>query len=170
MEIISKSLATGLKNVLRKLIDDRQTAYVNEWFLGESGHLIDGVLKVCDMQNLRNFLLRVDFEKVFDSLNRNVLIAVLKKYGFGDDFIDWILILFNSEESCVINWGHSTKYFPLERGARQEDPISGYLFVLALETLFDLIKANNNIQGIEIFNHEFLHTAYADNTTFSWKI
>ena len=92
-----------MKNVLRKLIDDRQTAYVNEWFIGESGHLIDDVLKVCDMQNLRNFLLTVDFEKVFDSLNRNILIAVLKKYGFGDDFIDWILILFNSEESCVIN-------------------------------------------------------------------
>ena len=92
-----------MKNVLRKLIDDRQTAYVNEWFIGESGHLIDDVLKFCDMQNLRNFLLTVDFEKVFDSLNRNILIAVLKKYGFGDDFIDWILILFNSEESCIIN-------------------------------------------------------------------
>ena len=99
---------------------------MNEWFIGESNRLIDDVLKVCDMQNLSSYLFTVDFEKVFDSLNRNFSITVLKKYGFGDDFIDWILILFNSEESCVMNGGHS-KYFPLERGARQGDPISAFV-------------------------------------------
>ena len=121
------------------------------------------------MQKLSGYLLTVDFEKAFDSLNYNFLITVLKKYGFGNDFIDWILILFNSQESCVINGGHSTKYFPLERGARQGNPISAYLFDLALAIFFILIKTNNNIQGIEIFNHEFLYTAYADDTTFFVK-
>ena len=169
LKIISKSLATRLKNVLGKLIDARQTAYVNERFIGESGRLIDDVLKVCDVQKLSGYLLTVDFEKAFDSLNHNFLIVVLKKYGFGDDFIDWVLILFNSQESCVINGGHSTKYFPLESGARQGDPISAYLFVLALELFFILIKTNNDIQGIEIFNHEFLYTAHADDTTFFVK-
>ena len=91
------------------------------------------------------------------------------KYGFGDEFFDWILILFNSQESCVINGVHTTKYFPLERGARQGDPVSAYLFVLALEIFFILIKTNNDIQGTEIFNHEFLYTAYADDTTFFVK-
>ena len=147
-KIISKSLATRLKNVLGKLIDARQTAYVNERFIGKSSRLIDDVLKVCDMQKLSGYLLTVNFQKAFDSLNHNLLIAVLKKYGFGDDFIEWILILFNSQESCVINGGHSTKYFPLERGARQGDPISVYLFALALEIFFILIKTNNDIQGI----------------------
>ena len=142
---------------------------MNERFIGESGRLIDDVLKVCDMQKLSGYLLPVDFEKAFDSLNHNFLIAVLKKYGFGDDFIDWVLILFNSQESCVINGGHSTKYFPLERGTRQGDPISAYLFVLALEIFFILVKSNNDIQDIEIFNHEFLYTAYADDTTFFVK-
>ena len=30
-------------------------------------------------------------------------------------------------ESCVMNNGHSTGYFPLERGTRQGDPLSAYL-------------------------------------------
>ena len=44
-----------------------------------------------------------------------------------------------------------------------------HFFVLALEIFFILIKTNNNIQGIEIFDHEFLYTAYADDTTFFVK-
>ena len=38
------------------------------------------------------YLLTVDFEKAFDSLNHTFSIAVFKKYGFGKDFIDWIKI------------------------------------------------------------------------------
>ena len=170
LRTISKSLATRLKNILGKLIDDRQTAYVNEGFIGESGRLTDDVLTVADMEKLSGYFLSVYFEKGFDSLNHNFLIAVLRKYSFGDDFIDWILILFNSQESCVINRGYSTKYFPLERGARQGDPISAYLFALALEIFFILIKGNNNIQGIEIFNCEVEYTACTDDTTFFRKI
>ena len=39
-------------------------------------------------------------------------------------------------EPCVINAGKRTPYFKLERGTRQEDPISAYLFIIALEVVF----------------------------------
>ena len=57
-------------------------------FIGKSGRLIDGVTKVCDIQKISAYLLTADFEKAFDSLNHTFLIVVLKKYGFGEDFID----------------------------------------------------------------------------------
>ena len=65
-----------------------------------------------------------DFEKAFDSLNHKFLIAVLKKHGFGEDFIDWVKILSRNQESCLINGGHTSRHFRMERGDRQGDPIS----------------------------------------------
>ena len=41
-----------------------------------------------------------------------------------------------------------------------------YLFIIALEVLFTLIKANSEIEGLQFFNHTFLYSAYADDTTF----
>ena len=102
-KMISKSLATSLKNFFSNLTDTRQTTYVNKIFIGESGRLIDDVIKICDFQKISGYLLTIDFEKAFDSLNHKFLIAVLKKYGFGEDFINWIKILLRNQESCVIN-------------------------------------------------------------------
>ena len=70
---------------------------------------------------------------------------------------------------CLVNAGITTQYFNLERGARQGDMISAYLFILTLEILFLLIKKHPEIKGIEITEHCFLSTAYADNITFFLK-
>ena len=110
---------------------------------------------------MEGFLVKMDVEKGFDSLDHKFLISVLKKCRFGQNFILCIEIILKIEKSCVINGGTTTKYFKLNRAARQGDPISAYLFILALETLFLLIKENPRIKVWNIFDHGYLYSAYA---------
>ena len=110
----------------------------------------------------------VDIEKAFDSVNHLFLITALKKYGFKEDFIKWIQILIQSQESCVIDGG-ATNYFKLERGTRKDNPKSAYLFILVLEIAILFIMQNENINGLNIFEKTFLYTAYANDTTFFLK-
>ena len=107
----------------------------------------------------------MDIEKALDSLDHNFLIFTLEKYSFSKSFILWVKILLRDQESCVINGGTTTKYFSLGRGARQGDPISAFLFVLALEILFIPIKSKPEIEGMTIFDYNYLYSAYADDAT-----
>ena len=116
---------------------------------------------------MEGFLVTMDVENAFDSLDHEFLISVLKKFGFGRNFISWIEIILKNQESCVINGGATTKYFKLNRGARQGDPISAYLFILVLGILFLLIKENPCIKGLNIFDRCYLYSAYADDYFFS---
>ena len=93
----------------------------------------------------------LDTEKAFDLVNHLFLITALEKYGSKEDFVKWIQILIQNQESCVINGGTTTDYFKLERGTRQGNPISAYLFILVLEIAFLFIMQNENINGLNIF-------------------
>ena len=132
-KIISKALASRLKKVLPNSISPQQTAYVKNRFIGESGRLIADVIEITDILNKEGFLVTMDIEKAFNSLDHTFLISVLKKFGFGNNFVNCIETLISKQESCVINGANTTQYFHLERGARQSDPISAYIFILALE-------------------------------------
>ena len=114
-------------------------------------------------------MVTVDIEKAFDSVDHKFNFTVLKKIGFGKNFVSWDEALLNNQESSVINGGITTRYFPLHWGVCQGDPIWAYVFILCLESLFILIKNDPNIKGIKIFEYCYLYTAYADDTTFFLK-
>lgn len=59
----------------------------------------------------------------------------------------------------------TSSFFTLERGVRQGDPLSPYLFVVAVETLAITIRQNSDIKGIYIEEQETKLLQYADDTT-----
>ena len=75
------------------------------------------------------------------------------------------MTIYNNIQSCVINNDIASNYFTLERGVRQGDPLSPYLFVVAVETLAIAIRQNSMINGITIEKEETKLLQYADDTT-----
>ena len=63
-------------------------------------------------------------EKAFDSLEHNFISATLEKFGFEEDFIQWIRILLCN----VTNNGFLMEYFNFNRCTRLGEPLSANLF------------------------------------------
>ena len=94
-KIFSKSLTEKLTNVLPERISSNQTAYVKNRCISESGRLISDVIEMCDILDIPSYLVTMDIEKAFDSLDHDFLLNALKKFGFGENFIHWMKVLLN---------------------------------------------------------------------------
>ena len=60
-----------------------------------------------------------------------------------------------------------SKWFPLQRGCRQGNPLSPYLFLVCAEILAVMIRKNKNIKGVNIDEKEYLLMQYADDTALT---
>ena len=114
-----QSSAARLKKVLPNLVSSQQAPYAhNSRFIGERGRLRENIIGITDICNKEWILVTMYVEKAFASLLYTFLISVLKKIGFGNNFVSWIKTLISKQESCVINGGNTTQYFQLKKGVR----------------------------------------------------
>ena len=86
-KLTSQVLAERPKKVLPSLISESQTAYIKGRFIGEVGRLIFDILEISDDLKIKEFLMTLDIEKAFHSVNHLLLITALKMHGFKEDFI-----------------------------------------------------------------------------------
>ena len=72
---------------------------------------------------------------------------------------------YNNIKSTVIVNGNPTLWFPIQRGCRQGDPISPYIFLVCSEVLAHMIRQNEKIKGYSILDHEIKINQLADDTS-----
>ena len=165
-KIASGSIANRLKKVIPSLISEEQRGFIKGRYIGENIRLIYDVMQVITEEKMKGLLLIVDFEKAFDSISRKFIGKCLQYFGFGSSIISWIKTLIMSAGACVVQNGHKSHFFPVRRGTRQGDPLSGYIYLLCAEILNILVHCNDEIKGIQINGREYTMCQFADDTEF----
>lgn len=70
------------------------------------------------------YVISLDFEKAFDRVEHGFLFSVLKKFGFGENFIKWIAILYKDILTKVKFNVFLSQPFKVLRSIRQGCPLS----------------------------------------------
>ena len=164
-KIASKVIAERMKSLLPKLIHYNQSGSILGRNINENIRSILDVMDYTKAKKLPGILMFIDFEKAFNSLEWTFLERCLNQFGFGPDLIRWVNVFYKSIQSCIINNGFCSHYFKIERGVRQGDPLSSYLFVTAIEILGIAIRNQDYIKGIKINDLETKLLQFADDTT-----
>ena len=164
-KILTKCLTERVKKILEKLIDQSQTCFVKGRNISDGLRIILDVMDETDINKKEGLLVTIDFEKAFDSLSWDYLFKAIKTFNFGTDFLRWVKLCYTDISSCVMNFKHSSPYFSINRGVRQGDSLSPYLFILAVELMSINIRNDDNIRGLNYENNEIKILSYADDTT-----
>jgi hypothetical protein len=169
-KILAKVLANRLRMVIGSVISESQTAFVKD------RQILDGILianEVVDEARKTKkelLLFKVDFEKAYDSVDWGYLDAVMGKMAFPPLWRKWMRECICTATASVLVNGSPTEEFPFQRGLRQGDPLSPFLFLVVAEGLNVMMSTmveRDQFVGYSVGEQDsmvVLHLQFADDT------
>ncbi|GJV76117.1 reverse transcriptase domain, reverse transcriptase zinc-binding domain protein [Tanacetum coccineum] len=170
-KIIAKILAERVKKVVGNVVGEVQNAFIKGRFILDGVLIANETVDHLKKNRSKGLIFKVDFEKAYDSLNWRFLIDIMKKMRFGDRWCKWVDSCLRSSTMSILVNGSPTNEFCLERGVRQGDPLSHFLFILAAEGLNAIVSEaveKGVFKGVKIGRNNVVvsHLQYADDTIF----
>ncbi|CAM8957099.1 unnamed protein product [Rhodiola kirilowii] len=177
VKIITKILAMRLQPILGQVISPFQSAFIKGRIISDNfvvAHEISHFLKSRRDDKTFYASIKVDMSKAYDRVEWLFLEKLLLKLGFTEKWVNRVMLCVSSVSYQVkVNDQVSTVIKP-ERGLRQGDPLSPYLFLLCTELLtakLNLAVIRNRLSGVQICKKAPVvsHLLFADDSIFFIK-
>ncbi|XP_071905812.1 uncharacterized protein [Coffea arabica] len=176
-KIISKILANRLKSVLDLCISKTQSVFI------PGRHILDNVIIAHEyMHFLKNkrqgkegyMAIKLDMAKAYDRVEWHCLLEMMEKMGFCSKWINWIHSCLKTVSYSFNCNGEVKGFVTPERGIRQGDPLSPYLFLICSEGFSNLLRRaeeRKRIQGLKIsrLGPVLTHLFFADDSIIFCK-
>ena len=176
-KIISKVLCQRLKKVLPQRISETQSAFVAGRQITDNIMIAQEMLHALRTKpggRVKRLAIKTDMSKAYDRMEWSFIEAVMRKMGFSEMWIDWIMRCITSVKYKILMNGEPRGNIVPGRGLRQGDPLSPFIFILCTEALVSLLNQAENqgkITGMRVAraSPSVSHLLFADDSLFFCK-
>ncbi|XP_026383344.1 uncharacterized protein LOC113278817 [Papaver somniferum] len=169
-KILSKTLANRIKPFMNNIIS-HQSSFIPKRIISDNIILAnEAIYSVNHNDKVEGTAaIKLDMSKAYDKLEWSFLEKVLMKMGIVENWIKLINQCVSTVSYFVLLNGSPTGCFQPERGLRQGDHLSPYLYIIcdeALSSYIDSLQRNGTLKGIKICKNapEMTHLLFADDS------
>ncbi|KAK3188760.1 hypothetical protein Dsin_028321 [Dipteronia sinensis] len=128
------------------VIGDYQMAFIRDSQILDNFVIAEEVIHEWRKDREGGLMVKLDFEKAYNSVDHNFLDTMMEGMGFGVRWRHWMRACVTSPTLLVLVNRSPTKQFGIERGLRQGDPISPFLFNIVVEGLSSLLMKSGDFR------------------------
>lgn len=177
MRILSKIMANILKPCLQTLISDNQSAFIEGRLLTDNALIafeINHYIKRKTQGSTGIAGFKIDVSKAYDRLEWCYIEKMLNRFGFPSVWVDRVMTCVKTISYSFVHEGKIVGKVHPQRGVRQGDPISPYLYILCAEGLSSSIRCYEEaglIHGCRIARGapSISHLLFADDCYFFFR-
>ena len=137
-KVYNKLLFNRIVHVIDQILRKNQAGFRKERSCIQQIHILRRIMEGANANNIPLLITFIDFKKAFDSVNRNMMFAILRHYGIPEKIVRAIKLMYEDTTSRVYIEGKLSEQFKVTTGVLQGDVLAPSLFIIVMDYVMSL--------------------------------
>ena len=132
-KVYNRVLLNRIRNPIDQLLRKNQAGFRIGRSCIQQIHILRRIIDGAYSEAIPLFITFVDFKKAFDSIDRDMMFAILRHYGIPEKIVKAIRVLYDNSTSQVFVKGLLSDPFDITTGVLQGDVLAPFLFIIVMD-------------------------------------
>ena len=146
VKVYNRMLLNRIYEPIDKLLQPYKASFRKNRNCLEQVHILRRVLEAFYQRQLPLIATFIDFQKAFDSIDRETMWKILRSYGIPEKIVNAIAAIYSNTKSRVRIGESLSEAFNITTGVLQGDPLAPFLFIIVLDYI---LKQTDPSHGIK---------------------
>lgn len=152
--VAMKIVTVMMANRISKTLEDNEILVTEQAGFRSSEEAVAQFVALAEMirrrrlKDHKTYIVFIDFFKAFDKVMHEALFEKLEAMGFGGQFLDLLMSIYETSKACLRVGDKNSPYYDMLRGTRQGCPLSPILFIIFINDFLKYIPEGVSVPGM----------------------